>query len=328
MDLIMIAEKNPFQVTVVVPIRNCPNLLEQCLSYLTSQDFSLDNFEVLVCDDGSTEGLQSVVANLGGVIPNICLLRQKPKGPGAARNLGIRKSTAPIIIFLDSDILPDRALVSKLVKALDQNPGWMGAEACIRPVEGKESPLSDGPVCHNGGRYHTAAIAYRRDALLEGGGFDETFRLPACEDVELAARVLAQGPIGYVPGAVAYHPVRRVTLRTHWRWRRHWKYEMILAKRYGILSFPAHPAGPFPRLRVVLAAVITLPGGRLIEGVKSIRYKPSDGMLACLYALFDVFCGFWALPSILFSSVPQRLNYLPTDKNIDSLDPKNRNDPT
>jgi glycosyltransferase involved in cell wall biosynthesis len=57
MDLRVIAEKNPFQVTVVVPIGNCPNLLEQCLSYLTSQDFALDNLEVLVCDDGSWEGL-------------------------------------------------------------------------------------------------------------------------------------------------------------------------------------------------------------------------------------------------------------------------------
>lgn len=316
MDLRVIAEKNPFQVTIVVPIRNCPNLLEQCLSYLASQDFGFKDFEVLVCDDGSTEGLWSVVGNFKGDIPNIRLLRQTPKGPGGARNLGIRESTAPIIIFLDSDVLPDRALVGELVTALNQNPGWMGAEACIRPIGGEESPLWDGPVCHNGGRYHTAAIAYRREPLIEGGGFDETFKLPACEDVELAVRVLAQGPIGYVPEAVAYHPLRRVTLRTHWNWRRHWKYEMILAKRYGFLSFPGHPTGPFPRLRVALAAAVTLPAGRFIEGVKSIRYRPSDGMLACLYALFDVFFGFWALPSILFSRVPPRRNYLSTDKDV------------
>jgi hypothetical protein len=132
----------------------------------------------------------------------------------------------------------------------------------------------------------------------------------------LAARLLKLGEYGYVPQAVAYHPVRRVTLRTHWRWRRHWKYEMILAKRYGFLSFPGHPAGPFPRLRVALAAIVTLPAGRFIEGVKYIRHKPSEGMLACLYALFDVICGLWALPSILFSSVPPRRNYLSTDKNV------------
>jgi hypothetical protein len=85
---------------------------------------------------------------------------------------------------------------------------------------------------------------------------------------------------------------------------------MILAKRYGFLSFPGRPAGPFPRLRVALAAVVTLPAGRLIEGVKYIRYKPSDGMLACLYALFDVLCGIWALPEILFGCVPARRNYI------------------
>jgi glycosyltransferase involved in cell wall biosynthesis len=300
---------NTFQVSVVMPVRNHPELLEKNLSSLSSQDFSLKDFEILVCDDGSTEDIQSVVEKFRGIL-NVRLLRQQQKGPAAARNLGICESIAPIIVFFDSDVLADKTSIGQLVKSLDQNPEWVGAEACIKPIGGKESPLWDGPACSNGGRYHTAAIAYRRGALIKAEGFDETFRLPACEDVELAFRVLKQGPIGFVPEAVAYHPVRRVTLRTHWRWRRHWKYEMILAKRYGFLSFPGHPAGPYPRLRVALAAVVTLPAGRFIEGVKYIKHKPSDGMLACLYALFDVFCGFLALPSILFSDIPPQRNYL------------------
>jgi GT2 family glycosyltransferase len=171
------------------------------------------------------------------------------------------------------------------------------------------SILYDAPES-NGQAYLSGVSAYRADALLKVGGFDETFLLPACEDADLAARLLKIGDYGYVPGAVAYHPTRRVTLQTHWRWRRHWKYEMILAKRYGFLSFPGNLAGPFPRLRVALAAVVTLPAGRFIEGVKYIKHKPSDGMLACLYALFDVFCGFLALQSILFSYIPPQRNYL------------------
>jgi GT2 family glycosyltransferase len=219
-------------------------------------------------------------------------------------------SIAPIIIFVDGDVVADQALVSQLVTSLDKNPEWVGAEAKIESIGRNKGPLWDAPTCYNGGRYHTAAIAYRRKALGDVGGFDENFMLPACEDVDLAARLLKLGKSGYVPEAIAYHPVRRVTLWTHWRWRRHWKYEMILAKRYGFLSFPGHPAGPFPRLRVALAAIVTLPAGRLIEGVKYVKRKPFDGVFACLYALFDVFCGFWALPSILFSRVPPHCNYL------------------
>jgi len=298
------------QVSVVIPVRNRPELLVQSLSFLAKQDFRPNEYEVLVCDDGSTEDLQPVVEKFSSKILNLRFLRQEPKGPAAARNLGVRESVSPIVVFMDSDILPHRGMILHLVTALDQNPDWMGAETRIKSIGEDQSPLWDGPVCDNGKRYHTAAIAYRRDAVDKAGGFDETFKLPACEDVDLAARILKKGSIGFVPEAIAYHPIRPIALQTHWRWRRHWKYEMILAKRYGFLSFPEHPAGPYPRLRVALAAVVTLPAGRFIGGVKYIKHKPSDGMLACLYALFDVFCGFLALPSILFSDIPPQRNYL------------------
>jgi glycosyltransferase involved in cell wall biosynthesis len=293
----------------VIPVRNRPDVLRRNLSALASQDFASKDFEVLVCDDGSTDDILSVVERFRMVL-NVQLLKQKPKGPAAARNLGIRKSIAPIVIFLDSDVWADKALIRHLVTTLDKNPEWMGVEAKIESAGGNPCPLWDAPVCDDGRRYHTAAIAYRRDALVKAGGFDETFKLPACEDVDLAARILRMGSIGFVPEAIAHHPIRSVRLKTHWRWRRHWKYEMILAKRYGFLSFPGHSAGPFPRLRLALAAVITLPAGRFIEGVKYIGTKPSDGLLACLYALFDVFCGFWALPNIFFSRIPLQRNYL------------------
>jgi hypothetical protein len=85
---------------------------------------------------------------------------------------------------------------------------------------------------------------------------------------------------------------------------------MIVAKRYGFLAFPGKDAGRFPRLRVALAAVVTQPGGRFNEGIRYMRKNFFEGLLACLYALFDVFCGLMALPTILFSVVPPRRNYL------------------
>jgi glycosyltransferase involved in cell wall biosynthesis len=297
------------RLALVIPVQNHLEFLQQCLSLLSNQCFPRKDWEVLICDDGSTEDIRSVVVSFERVL-NIRLLHQQAKGPAAARNLGIRGSTSPVIIFLDSDVLPDQALVKHLMNALDKNPEWMGAEAKLLAIGGKESPLWDAPICRDGKRFHTAAIAYRRKALIEAGGFDEAFKLSACEDVDLAARILKQGPVGFVPEAVVYHPQRRVTMSTHWRWRKFWRYEMILAKRYGFLAFPGYPAGPFPRLRVALAAIITLPAGRFIEGIKYIKCNPSDGLLACLYASFDVFFGVWVLPSILFSRVPPQRNYL------------------
>jgi GT2 family glycosyltransferase len=244
----------------------------------------------------------------------IQLLHQKEtKGPAAARNMGFRSSKADIFICLDSDIVCAKDFLRTMIQALEMNPDWVAAEATVLPRDGVSSILSDAPE-NRGRTFPSGASAYRAEALKSVGGFDEAFKLPACEDADLAGRVMELGKYGYASQAVVYHPVRRVSLRTHWRWRRHWKYEMFLAKRHGFLSFPGKATGPFPRLRVTLAAVVTLPGGRFIEGIKYISYKPRDGLLACLYGLFDVFCGLWAVPSILFSRVPPPRNYLSDSK--------------
>ena len=302
--------KGSLRASIVVPVRNRPNLLARTLETLTEQDCPPAEYEIVVCDDGSTDDVISVVTRYNAGLVTVRLECQGPIGPAAARNLGIRGSLAPVVIFVDSDVKADRALVRSLVEALHAHPEWQGAEAALHPAGEEGDVLWDAPSSTEGGHYHTAAIAYRRDVLLAVGGFDEEFRLPACEDVELALRVLKHGPIGFVPEAKVWHPRRKVTGLTHWRWRRHWRYETILAVRYGILAFPGKSCGPFPRLRVAWAAVVTLPGGRFLSALKVCTNAPRDGCLAALYALFDVVCGLWVLPSILFAPVPVRRDYL------------------
>jgi GT2 family glycosyltransferase len=297
-------------VTLIIPVRDRAEYLDSCLEALKKQEAVTHNMPILVCDDGSTTDIGSAVERHKEELKCLEVLRQSAKGPAAARNLGISESASEIVILLDSDVIPDRKAMGLLVEALLRNKGWVGAEACIRPTGGHYGPLWDAPTCDAGGRYHTAAIAYRREALIKAGGLDETFTLPACEDVELAVRLLRQGDIGFVPEAVVFHPRRQVSLRTCWLWRRHWRYVMILAKRYGFLAFPGRPAGPFPRLRVARAAVLTLPAGRFLKGLRHITYHPHEGIKACIYALFDVLCGVCALPSILFGRVSTRRNYL------------------
>ena len=300
-------------IAIVIPVRDRADLLGRCLDSLTGQKFQNGKWEVLICDDGSTEEMADVVGRFKSILPNLRLLRQSARGPAAARNLGFRSSSASIFVCLDSDIICGPNYISRMVDALETNPDWVAAEATLLTREGRSSILLDAPE-NRGGTFPSGASAYRREALERVGGFDEEFLLPACEDADLAARLIQLGKYGYVPEAVAYHPVRRVSLSTHWRWRKHWRYEMVLAKRYGFLSFPGNPAGSYPRLRVAFAAIITLPAGRLIQGLKEMLQNPRDGISACLYALFDVFCGIWALPSILLGSVPPQRNYLSNHK--------------
>ena len=300
-------------IAIVIPVRDRADLLGRCLDSLKGQKVQDGKWEVLICDDGSTEEMAEVVGLFNSFLPNLRLLRQSPRGPAAARNMGFRSSSANIFVCLDSDIICGPNYISRMVYALETNPDWVAAEATLLPRDGRSSILLDAPE-NRGGTYPSGASAYRREALERVGGFDEEFLLPACEDADLAARLIQLGKYGYVPEAVAYHPVRRVSLGTHWRWRKHWRYEMVLAKRYGFLSFPGNPAGPYPRLRVALAAIVTLPAGRFIQGLKEMLRNPRDGMSACLYALFDVICGIWALPNILLGPVPPQRNYLSNHK--------------
>jgi GT2 family glycosyltransferase len=297
-------------VSVVVPVRDRSGFMMRCLDSLAAQDFPAENYEVIVCDDGST--VEFAVDMLRPGSPDLRVVRQDCRGPAAARNLGIRESNSPIVVFIDSDVIADKGLIRHLVAALAENPDWAGAEACLLPLESARSPMWEGPAATTGGRFHTAAIAYRRDALVAAGGLDETFPLPACEDVELAARILPMGPIGFVPDAKAWHPCRRAVIRTRWRSRLHWKYLVILAKRYGFLAFPERKIGRFSRLRVAWAAVVSLPLGRLLKALFWARRSPLEATLASLYALFDIGCGLCALPLIFFCSIPERMDYLET----------------
>ena len=303
------------RVSVVVPVRNRPDYLEAALRALVSQDLPSHQFEVLVCDDGSTDDISPVVARCGSSPVSIRTVRQPPKGPAAARNLGIRHSSGKVVVFIDSDVVPRPGVVRLLARALDENPSWCGAEAALLPTGDHAGLLWDAPDSEGGGHFHTAAIAYRRDVLLDIGGLDEAFPLPACEDVELAVRALEHGPIGFVPEAIAEHPRRRVDLQTHWKWRRHWRYSTILAVRYGILGFPGNPAGSRPRLRVARAAVLSLPMGRLLASVRSAASHPATSLIGILYAIFDVWCGIWALPDILLAPIPSRRGYLSSGQN-------------
>jgi GT2 family glycosyltransferase len=299
------------QVAVIIPVRNRSDFLRDCLNSLVMQDFPIRQCEVIVCDDHSEENLEPVIQMFRAHLPKLKWLRQQEhRGPAAARNMGFRSSSAGTFVCLDSDIIFNPYFLKELVGTLKANPHWVGAEAALIPIGALPSPLYDAPVCDHGARYHTAAIAYRRDAVFKAGGFDETFKLAACEDVDFAARLFQQGVIGFVSKAKAIHPLRRVTFRTHWQWRRSWKYITILTKRYGFLAFPERQAGRFPRIRVAVAAVITLPLGRFLEACQYMRRSFREGFIASLYALSDVIIGLTALPLIFFSPVPPRKSYL------------------
>lgn len=308
----MARTSNPV-VSIVIPVFNRPDLLRHVLAGLAQQTISPAAMEILVCDDGSTDDLTPAIQEFTGRLPGLVHLRQVNRGPAAARNLGTRCATTPVVLYLDSDVLPDATLVEKLLAGLSHNPHWAGAEARVLPVEGEDNPLWDAPLCEEGGVYLTAAIAYRRSVLVKAGGFDENFLRAACEDVELAARILPHGEIGFVPEAAVRHPRRRKSFLMYWKKRKDWRYVLYLAQRHGFIGWPGNKSAR-PRMRLLWCALVTQPAGRLLDSFRFMMSAPANGVRAAAHAVFSWFCGLAAVPDLLTATVPQQRDYLTVDQ--------------
>ena len=94
-------------ISVVVPTYNRLPILEKCLKALEQQDIdsTIEGFEIIVVDDGSTDGTQTWIRTNSFVLPHVRLIEQKHGGPAKARNRGIEASIGDVIIFIDSDLV-------------------------------------------------------------------------------------------------------------------------------------------------------------------------------------------------------------------------------
>ena len=101
-------------VSVIVPVYNVRPYLEECLESVVAQTYQ--NLEILVIDDGSTDGSGEVCDQFAENDSRIRVVHQENKGLGAARNVGLDLATGLVISFLDSD---DAFLPSAIEKALN-----------------------------------------------------------------------------------------------------------------------------------------------------------------------------------------------------------------
>lgn len=97
-------------LSVVVPVYNVVFDLDACLESLLRQNLSESEIEIIMVDDGSTDGSNSLADKWSVRYKNFHLITQENAGLSAARNTGIKNSTGDYLIFLDSDdIVPDGA---------------------------------------------------------------------------------------------------------------------------------------------------------------------------------------------------------------------------
>lgn len=188
-------------VSVIIPTFNRLASLKTLLQTLEKQTLPRDLFEIFVVVDGSTDGTQAFLEESG-----IPFEATGNRGPAGARNLGARRTTAPLLAFIDDDALADPEWLATACRARDEGRLRDAAEGEILSV-GRQAPLSHG-LSHSGpGGFLSCNLVITRECFERCGGFDERFTKPINEDFEFFVRLRKSAEITHLPGLKVYHPV-------------------------------------------------------------------------------------------------------------------------
>jgi GT2 family glycosyltransferase len=223
------------RISVVVCTYNGSRTIRDCLEGLARLDYP--NFEVIVVDDGSTDGTSDIV---GGC--DVRLIRTENRGLSSARNTGMYAATGDIIAYLDDDARPDAHWLQYLATTFAATThAGVGGPNIPPPHDG---PIAECVANAPGGPVHVLLsdreaehipgcnMAFRKERLEAIGGFDPQFRV-AGDDVDVCWRLQQCGwTLGFHPAAVVWHH-RRNSVRAYWKQQRGYgKAEALLKKKW------------------------------------------------------------------------------------------------
>jgi len=264
-------------ISIIIPTYNRLPILEKCLKALEKQKFidnKISNYEIIVVDDGSTDGTLKWLTDRADQLPHVKAFLQEHQGPAAARNLGIKEAKGDIIIFIDSDLVVTETFLQAHANALREGQKKLGSDRLftygwvINTCNFENPTVEPYKITDFSAAYFaTGNVAIARKWLEEVGLFDTRFQLYGWEDLELGIRLKKLGlKLIKCPEAVGYH------------WHPPFNLEQIpklidreiQRGRMGVLFYQKHPTWEV-RMMIQMTWL-----HRLLWGILSLRGKLNE----------------------------------------------------
>jgi glycosyltransferase involved in cell wall biosynthesis len=202
-------------VAAIIPAYNCARFLPEAVASIRRQTVPVE--QIVIVDDGSTDGTEETVRRLGG---NILYLKQQNAGPSAARNTGVRAAGTEWVAFLDADDLWLPEKTERQLALVEKHPALALIASNRTEVDAAGAVIVQSLFDRHGLRIFfeeldgdpipdalarlvrknfipTSSALVRRRVMEEFGGFNTDIRFS--EDLELWCRIAARHPIACLP---------------------------------------------------------------------------------------------------------------------------------
>ncbi|AOX00340.1 MULTISPECIES: glycosyltransferase [Moorena] len=184
-------------ISVIIPVYNGGEDFHQCLARLSQAQPPPD--QVIVVADGDTDGSWRIAQDFGATVIRL----PTAGGPAKARNLGAKAAQSDILFFIDADVAIYPDTIGQVVKIFNNEPNLTALIGSYDDAPGAANFLSQyknllhhythQTASEQASTFWGACGAIRRDIFLAMGGFEENYRQPCIEDIELGYRLKEKG---------------------------------------------------------------------------------------------------------------------------------------
>ncbi len=196
------------RATIALCTFNRAHLLGRVLDACFEQTVAPAAYEVVLVDDGSSDGTAGVIAAARHrATCAFTVVQQRNAGLARARNAGIARARGERIIFIDDDVLPIPAFVAEHLRSEARRPGAIVRGAVINTESFERLPTPTWTLANYSGNFFwTSNVSVPLATLRAAGNFTESFREYGWEDIELGLRLRSRGVRAvFNRFAVAFH---------------------------------------------------------------------------------------------------------------------------